>query len=544
MSSMTKTIVLIPAARPIAPELQFEFGKISPCMIPLLGKPLLYHLSRKYSEKDKIIIASYNDKKVSEYCLHINNPHISIKQVSDTKSIADTINIALKGEDVKNTSLIINFADTITDNANLPTDAVVYSMVSDKSRWTCFENVNGVIENIKDRIDSENEEPAMAFVGIFKISNLQLFLSLLQSFNNQPRTEIEPFYLALQQYSVEVKLEYIDALNWKDFGHIDNYFAMRHDLSMGEREFNELNISRDSGVIRKYSRNTAKFVNEIAWYLKLPKDVTHVAPRVLDHSLDENKPYVDLEFYSYPSLSDLYLFSNLDTAAWKKIFLRIFAVIDAMSAHKKQADVSSLKNMYLDKTFERLNHITNDAKFTDFLNEVTINGKNCKGIKQILNSLEEDAKRFGILDTQQFQVIHGDLCFSNILYDRKLNIIRLIDPRGSFGSHDIYGDIRYDMAKLCHSVLGDYDFMVNGLCSVDNSKQGYQLKIFHSDEYMSFKNLFRKMLIGKINEQEFTRIRFIESLLFLSMVPLHADNILAQKAFLCRGISLYNEVTS
>jgi len=59
--------------------------------------------------------------------------------------------------------------------------------------------------------------------------------------------------------------------------------------------------------------------------------------------------------------------------------------------------------------------------------------------------------------------MHGDLCFCNILYDINSQAIKLLDPKGSFGKIGIYGDIKYDIAKLKHYVHGKYDFIINDL---------------------------------------------------------------------------------
>ena len=63
-------------------------------------------------------------------------------------------------------------------------------------------------------------------------------------------------------------------------------------------------------------------------------------------------------------------------------------------------------------------------------------------------------------------IVHGDLCLSNILYDLRSRICKLLDPRGSFGAAGIYGDPRYDVAKLYHSIYGLYDFITNDLFHV------------------------------------------------------------------------------
>ena len=46
--------------------------------------------------------------------------------------------------------------------------------------------------------------------------------------------------------------------------------------------------------------------------------------------------------------------------------------------------------------------------------------------------------------------IHGDLCLSNILFNSRINSIKVIDPRGIGYNNNltIYGDQNYDLAKI------------------------------------------------------------------------------------------------
>ena len=55
-------------------------------------------------------------------------------------------------------------------------------------------------------------------------------------------------------------------------------------------------------------------------------------------------------------------------------------------------------------------------------------------------------------------ISHGDPCFSNIIYDRKSNLIKFIDPRGANDKAELYMHELYDIAKISHSILGNYDF--------------------------------------------------------------------------------------
>jgi hypothetical protein len=136
-------------------------------------------------------------------------------------------------------------------------------------------------------------------------------------------------------------------------------------------------------------------------------------------------------------------------------------------------------------------------------------------------------------------IIHGDFCFSNILYDLNNQIIRLIDPRGSFGEPGIYGDPRYDMAKLRHSIAGMYDYIVSDLFEINETETGFEGKIFNDsaqDELISeFDNLLTEFGYDP------KEIAIIEGLLFISMLPLHQDKPQRQKMMYIKGLQLLNQ---
>ena len=75
-----------------------------------------------------------------------------------------------------------------------------------------------------------------------------------------------------------------------------------------------------------------------------------------------------------------------------------------------------------------------------------------------LEHLEEKSK---------LHLIHGDFCFNNILCDPLYTTVKLIDPRGESAPRNNYppgyGDSRYDLVKLFHSIGGHYDSIVNDL---------------------------------------------------------------------------------
>ena len=136
-------------------------------------------------------------------------------------------------------------------------------------------------------------------------------------------------------------------------------------------------------------------------------------------------------------------------------------------------------------------------------------------------------------------LIHGDLCFSNIFCDFKDKNFKLIDPRGKWGS-DMYGDLKYDVAKLRHSIVGGFDTITNGLYSASlNQNNQITTKIFKPKNHQEVCTYLDNLIQIKWNLNE---IKLIEGLLFISMLPLHRDHFERQLAFYSIGIQRLNEV--
>ena len=183
--------------------------------------------------------------------------------------------------------------------------------------------------------------------------------------------------------------------------------------------------------------------------------------------------------------------------------------------------------MYTEKTLSRLSYLDLDEKYI-------INGENVGSIRDIITDLDTYIDK----DCYKYNsIMHGDLCFSNILYDSRSNHIKLIDPRGVDNKHNIsiYGDWRYDVAKLAHSVVGKYDFIIaNRFKYKENSPTDIEFDIEYDNlcKIEELDNYFDKIF-------DFKMYYPIMINLFLSMIPLHSDNNLRQKAMLANALRLY-----
>jgi len=122
----------------------------------------------------------------------------------------------------------------------------------------------------------------------------------------------------------------------------------------------------------------------------------------------------------------------------------------------------------------------------------------------------------------------------------------VIDPRGVDldGNLSVYGDLRYDVAKLAHSILGLYDFIIAGMFTyTEQAPYDIQLELDVTDGIRATQDKFKNMVFAGYSIDELN-VYPIMIHLFLSMLPLHSDNSERQKAMLANALRLYVELKS
>ncbi|MFT4622152.1 MAG: hypothetical protein ACI8PZ_000808 [Myxococcota bacterium] len=141
---------------------------------------------------------------------------------------------------------------------------------------------------------------------------------------------------------------------------------------------------------------------------------------------------------------------------------------------------------------------------------------------------------------EQVAVMHGDLCFSNILFDKRSRLVRFIDPRGANSEPELWGDAYYDIAKLSHSVLGGYDYVNNGLFDVH---VGDALR-FELHVARGAAGAREALFVERAKAAGFdpVRMRLYEASLFLSMLPLHAEDPRKLLGFVLTAGGILDEV--
>lgn len=305
------------------------------------------------------------------------------------------------------------------------------------------------------------------------------------------------------------------------------------------RNFNKLSLKDDySGVIRKESDDN-KLVDEIYYYLHMPREIKKYFPRIFDCN-DTTIPYhMDIEYYPYDTLSHFLIHRECNYSLWSTIFRDLQYIIHQFKTYKRTT--TNFDNIYLIKNEERLNtFISSGLTYINENNDIIINDVVYPPLNKIFDICKNKLKEISYYNIEH--VIHGDLCFTNILCSEK--IIRLIDPRGRFNNRSCYGDIRYDIAKLSHSVNGGYDFILNNMYSLNidtTNKFRFQILNNYIKSVENASCAFQEEII-ECNDYNRKDIYTIEAWLFLSMLPLHSEDYKRQLAFLITGLQILRKL--
>lgn len=536
--------LLIPSAKIVNEDLQ-TIGKLPPVIYPVNNKIVFDFLLEQYEPVcGEIDVFCYEKaEKVHKRLNKYSSQKLMVIDIPELGDLAHTVYYGLTDEAQQ---LIINFGDTIVmDNIyqNQP-DCFYYSedYVSDK--WTYFNIADGIIDFIHDKKSWSNSfHKEKLFVGVFYISDSAALKKCMEEAFAYKNVNVSSFYQALMLYSRIHPLNAVKTNNWFDIGHADKYYNSK--LEVKAREFNHIKIDKHRGILTKSSDNKDKFIDEIRWYLKLPSDIEYVRPRIFKYSTDYMNPMVSMEYYAYHTVHELFLNGDLDVHQWEMVFERIKFIIEDFKRYRVTDEniKTSLESMYLEKTLQRLDKLKKECGFKSFfVKKITVNGVCYKNLTDVCEKLKDLIPKM-LYDVKEFNIIHGDLCFANMMINNSLSFVKVIDPRGRFGFYDIYGDSRYELAKLFHSVDGKYDFIIKDLFNImyDVENAAIEYDIQDKDREFDLYEVFTKVFKAEIGK-DLKKIELIEALLFLSMIPLHGESFEHQLAMLGTGLEILNRV--
>lgn len=518
-------MILICSASYIDQDLATEVGRLPPAFLPIGNKRLFEHqVDFLRPLQDAIYISLPKSFTPSVFDLNLFKIlNVSIIYVPDGLSLGNSILFCWAAVGINIDSITILHGDTLfSEVCPLGSDYLsVHRNYGSYSRARIENTSSEVSQYVNDFVDDSQ----FVLSGLFSFSVPQL---LMQGILH----ESGDFIKAIDSYSKKRVLLHKSEGVWLDFGHLNSFFKSRSLLTT-QRAFNDLAISPH--VVKKSSSDHRKMLGEVNWFKSIPLNFRLYTPALIEDfsGNEEGKGYA-LEYLYLLPLSDLYVFGRLTTSFWEYVLNLSYSIIDKFSHCKPDSiNLDSLNRLYKEKTFSRLNQLIQ----TDFWNVVVDYG--FVGAEDLFTIVDVSCAYIKSVDEADVGIVHGDFCFSNILYDSRTEVLKLIDPRGvdCDGVLTIFGDSRYDVAKLYHSAVSCYDFIICGRYEV----HGSDIIFYDSDRIEIMEGLFDSIFFdsGVFIKNE---IIAINVLLFISMLPLHSDRPDRQLAMLLNALRLYKKL--
>lgn len=301
------------------------------------------------------------------------------------------------------------------------------------------------------------------------------------------------------------------------------------------RHFNS--IRKKDDLIIKKSENKKKLKDEFLFLKSIPSNLKDFYAEPINEKETSNDYEYSLKAYDMFDLGYQHISGLLDLDDIKGLFralndfyLQVFKT--RRDSDGRELDDILTKNSLRYEESKKLDLYSSLNQFMVNHSGISFNDHYLR-IQATLKSYKKNFKNSGKIFS------HGDLCFSNILFSPETLEFKLIDPRGLDNS-DGFRTPYYDMAKLSHSLLGNYDFIVNNLCKIEFTDHMEASNKFNLNSDSNYDAIFRTFL--KSFQLDYKLVRVIESSLFLSMLPLHIDNTKKVYSLALRSVEIYNEV--
>lgn len=395
-------------------------------LVPVENLPMLFHLFRKYPDKRFVIIADYKKEVLREYlsCFaDVKYQVVDAQGEGTCAGVSQAIELIPSGE-----AFMLVWSDLILPEGfslpdeyinNKPEHQYIGISTTFSCRWS-YEN------------DAFEESPSMehGVAGFFLFTDKSQIMDVPESGE-----------LVRWMQTKNMRFKEISLAGTREFGLLSEYEKLAQEKC---RPFNAISIDGDVLTKTAVDEQGKKLaVRETAWYEHAGRINISAIPKIYG-----SNP-LKMEYIRGKNIYEC----DLGYDEKKKILRSLTDALKKLhDSETVKADSFSLKEAYFNKTISRISKIEDLVPFARD-EYITINGRKCRNVFYHKRELE---KRLEDLKCEKFCFIHGDCTFSNLMLRENGDPV-LIDPRGYFGYTELFGDERYDWAKLYYSIAGNYD---------------------------------------------------------------------------------------
>lgn len=372
---------------------------------------LIVIINKKYTNQVKSYLESNNIRNVTVIESTVQNGSFS--------TIHEIIN------ELPNDELLFIWSDLI-----LPKDFITYITHNLHNNNYIFTKLGKYRLQVKDNHIEDAKDGLGNIPGVYMIKDK----SILNTKNNY--LDLAFLYNDIEFNSIEIDGEITEFIDQ------EHYRLFVRDQRIKTRSFNEIIFNENT--VTKIANNEYSHLikNETNWYKNSAKylDKNNFIPNLINSTdnsitlskLDKNfKPLFEYKDFSKNTLNNLINFISEFIHASKPIDI-------SCAEYDTDVDLEIIQ-----KTISRVNKIYGmlyrPLDQNDLMNLLT-------KAKEVINS------KF----SREYHFLHGDLNFSNILYDGK--DFALLDPRGYFGNTKLFGPDWYEYGKIYYGLSGYDDF--------------------------------------------------------------------------------------
>jgi len=451
------------------------------CLVPVNNTPILFHLFKKFKDDEFIVIGDYKFEVLKKYletfAKDFNYRLVKANGTGNICALSDALKFINDDE-----QFMLIWSDLILSDS---------FDISDLDKTKNYIGISGNFECSWSFADGKLEKtPSVknGVVGCYVFKNKKDFEGIPQTGS---------FVSWLKNAGME--LTPMSMKNSKETGTLERLNALTS-VQNRCRPYNKMEFTEDKVIKTGLTEDGKKLIErEIVWYKKMveygfssiPKIYTF-DPLTMEKICGTNIFQADLTDKQKEIVTD-----NLIKSVNK---MHSFASIPA--------DREDLIKEYYTKTIDRLESIKNVLPFAQD-KFITINGRKCKNPLMFKDEFKK-AVEDKLLDTV-FCPIHGDCTLTNTMIDKNHDIY-FIDARGYFGKQKVFGDIRYDWAKLYYSMSGNFDrFNVKDFkLEITDNSVNYEISS------NGWENLTGKVL-DNMQDCRVEDIKFIHAVIWLSL---------------------------
>lgn len=475
-------------------------------LISVANKPVLAHLVEKFTEDTEFVIAlGYKGNLVQEF-LELAYPHrvfhfVWVNPFEGTGS-GPGLSI-LKCKSYLQQPFIFTTCDTIVQNEIMAPDSnwIGYAECDDLSSYRTLEVHESMVVAIceKGEACTPKHKP---YIGLAGIKDYELFWQSMENGGEEAINVGEAYGLR----SIIRNGTLAHSFKWFDTG---NPAA----LKIAQHSYYESN-----------SPNILEKANEAIWFvgdkvIKFSDDPTFIANRV--KRAPELKDFipsicdVKLHMYSYRKVQGHVLSEIINPSIFEDFlaYCKDFWLPVSLSEKELCQFEECCFNFYQTKTLGRINAFYKRLSQRD--GACTINQIRIPALAELLKQIDWRALSKGIPGR-----FHGDLHFENILLSSQQQFV-FLDWRQDFGGLLAVGDIYYDLAKIYHGLILNYELIANGHFHISCEGDIFRYDFHRKQSLVDCTTQFEEWLVD--NGYNLGKVRLLCALIFLNIAVLHAN---------------------